>query len=228
MKTKFGAIIVAGSGKIGGHVASKNRAGSYLRTKVTPVNPSTAAQTGVRNLLASLSQAWRGLTQAQRDSWNAAVAAYATTDIFGDLRNPSGFNLFQRLNNNLAIVGEALLESAPAPIEVPAVVVSDFLFDSSPTPVAEFATDVAIPAGFALQVFATAPLSPGVSFVKSQLRQIEVIYSPGVSPNDITASYTAKFGSFPAAGQKVFVETYLISTATGQAGVGSKASTIVL
>ena len=37
MKTKFGAIIVAGSGKINGFVASKNRAGAYLRTKVTPV-----------------------------------------------------------------------------------------------------------------------------------------------------------------------------------------------
>jgi len=58
MKIKFGAIVVAGSGKIGGHVASKNRGGAYLRTKVTPTNPNSPAQAGARALLASLSTGW--------------------------------------------------------------------------------------------------------------------------------------------------------------------------
>lgn len=93
MKTKFGAIIVDGRGKIGGHVASKNRGGAYLRTKVTPANAQTSAQNQVRNLFTSLTQGWRGLTQAQRDAWNAAVLDYSRTDIFGDIRNPSGINL---------------------------------------------------------------------------------------------------------------------------------------
>jgi hypothetical protein len=103
MKTKFGAIIVDGRNKIGGHVASKNRAGSYLRTKVTPTNPGTTYQVNVRNRLAGISTAWRALTEAQRKAWNVAVSNYARTDIFGDLKNPSGFNLHQQLNNNQSI-----------------------------------------------------------------------------------------------------------------------------
>ena len=58
MKLKFGAIVTDGRGKIGGHVASKNRSGAYLRTKVTPSNPNTVAQVQVRSILASLSQSW--------------------------------------------------------------------------------------------------------------------------------------------------------------------------
>ena len=74
MKTKFGAVIVAGSGKVGGHVASHNRGGAYLRTKVTPVNPNTSYQAGVRNRLATIATSWKGLTAAQRLNWNGAVS----------------------------------------------------------------------------------------------------------------------------------------------------------
>ena len=38
---KFGALVVDGRNKIGGQVASKNRAGAYLRNKVTPSKKRT-------------------------------------------------------------------------------------------------------------------------------------------------------------------------------------------
>src|SRR5690606_4703877 len=118
MKAKFGALVVAGSGQINGFVASRNRAGAYFRTKVTPVNPQTASQNAVRQRLTGNAQAWRGLSEAQRASWNAAVSGFARTDIFGDLKNPSGFNLFVRINNNLEAAGQSPLTAAPVPSEV--------------------------------------------------------------------------------------------------------------
>ena len=99
MKIKFGAIVVDGRGKIGGHVASKNRGGAYLRTKVTPTNPQTTFQSAVRNRLTAFSQGWRGLTQAQRDAWNAAVSNFSKTDVFGDIKQPTGLNLYVKLNS---------------------------------------------------------------------------------------------------------------------------------
>ena len=74
MKIKFGAIVTDGRGKIGGHVASKNRSGAYMRTKVTPSNPNTASQSQARSILASASQNWRNLTDSQRKAWNNAVS----------------------------------------------------------------------------------------------------------------------------------------------------------
>lgn len=224
MKAQFGAIVVAGSGKLGGHVASRNRGGAYFRTRVTPVNPSTPDQTEARGRLTSISQGWRSLTASQRSAWNAAVQDFARTDIFGNLKNPSGFNLYQRLNNNLAIVGGTALTSPPLVADVYSsatlsltAVVTGGVITATFTPV--------IPTGQTVKVFATAPQSPGVSFVKSEYRLIEVLTDADTSPYALTTSWAAKFGTF-AAGQKIFVKFVGVNGTTGQEGVGIETSAI--
>jgi hypothetical protein len=225
MKAKFGAIVVAGSGKIGGHVASRNRAGSYFRTKVTPVNPSTSFQQGIRNRLAGISQAWKALTAAQRIAWNAAVGDYSKTDVFGDLRNPSGFNLFQRLNNNLLTIGESQISDPPVPGAVYSMTsMSLAVVTGSPALTLTFAG--AIPATDAVKLFATAPVSQGVSFVKSEFRLIGILSNSDTSPKVITTLYGAKFGAVTENGLKVFVKAVPVNVATGQEGIGLVASAI--
>ena len=226
MKMKFGAIVVDGRGKIGGHVASKNRAGAYLRTKVTPVNPQTSFQLGVRNRFTGLSQGWRGLTEAQRISWNAAVTDYQVTDIFGDLKNPTGINLYQRLNNNLLTIGEAAVAVPPLPSAVQAVVLASIAAAAGAgTIVATYAP--AIDANTKVKVFATAPGSAGKSFVKSEFRLIDVIVTADASPFDISTEYDAKFGSVGTAGQKIFMKFVPVNLNTGQEGTPSQASAVV-
>jgi len=225
MKMKFGAIVVDGRGKIGGHVASKNRGGAYLRTKVTPSNAQTSFQNAVRATFTGLSQGWRALTQAQRDAWNAAVANFQRTDIFGDLKSPSGLNLYQRLNNNLISIGVAALTDPPLPSEVGAVVIS------SATNAVGLATMTIIfngpvPAGTSVKVFATAPMSAGKSFVKSEFRQIDVMAAAEATPFNIKAAYLAKFGTQGEIGQKVFFKLLPINAVTGQAGAASSTSVI--
>jgi hypothetical protein len=226
MKVKFGSIVSDGRGKIGGHVMSKNRAGSYLRTKVTPVNPATASQTTVRTALGTLSVAWRGLLAAQRLQWNAAVSQFAGTDIFGDIRNPSGQNLYVKLNANLANVNTAAISVPPLPIAVPSVTTL------TPTQAHDGATSIAyaptpVPAGFSMVIEATAPLSPGKSFVKSEFRKIAVVAAASETPFVATSAYATKFGGPGLAGQKVFFRAKLVSTVTGQAGLATVASCIV-
>jgi hypothetical protein len=226
MKMKFGAIVVDGRGKIGGHVASKNRAGSYLRTKVSPVNPQTSSQSGVRNRLAGLSQGWRGLTANQRASWNNAVSDYAKTDIFGDLRNPSGFTLYQKLNNNLLNIGVVAITTPPVPQAVDAF--TSFTLAAAAganTITATFAP--AIAADMVVKVFATPPQSAGKSFVKSEYRQIGTIDNGDVSPFALTTLYNAKYGSVGTAGQKIFVKMVQVNNVTGQEGTPFVASAIV-
>lgn len=225
MKAKFGMIVVAGSGKIGGHVAARNRAGSYFRTKVTPVNPNTTSQAAARSRLASISQQWRGLTAAQRASWNSSVGDYAKTDIFGDLKNPSGFNLYQKLNNNLLNCGEAAITSPPIPADV-VNFTSASLAVVTVVPGITITYAAAIPADQKVKLFATAPLSPGVSFVKSEFRQIAVLATADASPYDATAEYVAKFGSVGATGRKIFIKMVPVSTDSGQDGIGIVADAI--
>jgi hypothetical protein len=225
MKMKFGAIVVAGSGKIGGHVASKNRGGAYLRTKVTPVNPNTASQATVRTRLAGFSQDWKALTQAQRDAWNAAVQDFARTDIFGDIRNPTGFNLYQRLNNNLAQIGVAALTTPPGLESVDQVTIGTLILNLT-GPVGTLATSAAVPTGMTMVVDATPSLSPGVSFVKSEYRRIQTFAAAAASPHNIYAAYIAKFGA-PVEGMKVFARISFINTTTGQSSPYQSTSAIV-
>lgn len=226
MKMKFGAIITDGRGKIGGHVASKNRAGAYLRTKVTPVNAQTTYQNSIRNRFTGLSQGWRGLTQAQRDAWNAAVADYARTDIFGDLKQPTGFNLFQRLNNNLITIGEASISTPPLPSAV-GVVTAVSLAIAEGAGTMSLVMGGAVPAGTNVKVFACAPVSAGKSFVKSEYRVIDILAPAAGTPVNLKAAYESKFGSVGIAGQKVFVKLLAINATTGQSGTPSQASNIV-
>jgi len=226
MKIKFGAIVVAGRGKIGGHVASRNRAGAYLRTKVTPVNPATIYQTGVRNRLAGISTDWRGLDAAERIAWNAAVADYAKTDIFGDIRNPSGFNLHQKLNNNLVNVSKPQITAPPLPEAVDAFTTVSLAADFTlQTVTLTYAPAVA--ADHSALVFFTPAISPGVSFVKSEYRQTFVMIAANASPYDCETEYIAKFGAVGAVGMKVFVQLIQINWATGQAGIPITASAII-
>lgn len=218
MKLKWGALVVDGRNKIGGHVASKNKAGAYLRTKVTPVNPQSVRQTSVRSLLTSISQAWRGLTQVQRDSWNAAVANFKKTDIFGDIQNPSGFNLFQRLNNNIITLGGALV-SAPPAIESLDQYSAASLTYAVAVPALSL-TFTAVPGGDSgYKIFATPPMSAGKNFVKSEYRLIKHSNAIGASPLNILADYIAVFGNVGAVGNKIFVKIVPVGAASGLEGI---------
>jgi hypothetical protein len=227
MKIKFGSLVVAGSGKIGGHVASKNRGGAYLRTKVTPSNPQTIRQLTARSILASLSSAWSGLTASQRASWSNAVANFATTDIFGDIRNPSGNNLYVKLNTNLINTAQSTLNSAPEKLEVPFSGITSAVADISESELTvsvenENYEDVQC------MVFATPSLPQGVSFVKNKLRFIGS-FNGGTttagSPALLYEAYVAKFG-VPAPGANIVISVKPV-IATGQAGLAQTAKLTV-
>ena len=226
MKAKFGAIVVDGRGKLGGHVASRNRAGAYFRTKVTPVNPDTSFQQAVRSLLTSLSQSWRDLTNDERSAWNASVSDFAKTDVFGDIRNPTGFNLYIRLNANIDTVGGSTIDIPPLPGAVTATEATAAVFNLTGN-ISTIAFTPTVPAGEAVIVRATPGLSPGISFVKSEYRIIEILAAAATSPADIDASYIAKFGA-PVEGSKIFVTLETVNITTGQKSVDSHVDTIVI
>lgn len=227
MKIKWGALVVDGRNKIGGQVASKNRSGAYMRNKVTPVNPQSSFQVAVRARLASISAAWRALTVAQRAAWNAAVADYRTTDIFGDIQNPSGFSLHQKLNSNLVNIGEAMLTEPPLPVAVPVFDTLSAAFANGAQTAVLTVTPAALPSGSVLIIRATPAISAGRSFVKSEFRQISVVTSVVAGSVNIATAYIAKFGAIGAPGSKIFVECVHVSTNTGQQSQPQQASAII-
>jgi len=226
MKIKFGALVVDGRGKIGGQVASRNRAGAYMRNKVTPVNPNTASQQAVRALLTELSQSWRDLAEAQRSAWNSSVADFAKTDIFGDIKSPTGFNLYVRLNANIETVEQTQITNPPLVGSVDFVDLTAAVLNITGS-VGTIAFTPTIPTGMTSILRATPSLSQGISFVKSELRIIDLVPDGTATGHDIWAAYVAKFGT-PTEGAKVFFSLETVNEITGQKSVSSQVSTTVL
>ena len=190
-KIKFGMFMTDARGKVGGQVFSKNRGGAYVRTKVTPANGQTARQSYVRQLLGAISQSWSGLTQSARDSFDEAVAQWSKTDIFGDIRNPTGKNLFTRLNINLANSGQATILLAPEKIEMPFLTARAVLNSGDDMLIQSIINTP----GAILVVSATAPQSAGTNFFRGKYRQIGYYDGATIDNADLLPDYVAKFGT---------------------------------
>lgn len=225
-KIKTTAIVADIRGKLNGSVFSKNRGGAFVRTKVTPSNPQTSFQAAVRSILGGLAQAWRSLTEAQRSAWNAAVSNFTGTDIFGDIKIPSGINLYTKLNANLAEAGEAFITTPPLPRGAASLTQLSVSADISDTEIEVVAGVGNVPADNTLIIRATAPQSPGKSFLKGKYRNVAKLTTGQALTVDIWANYIARFGT-PVAGQKVGVECYYINTVTGEKSPSMSADTIV-
>lgn len=215
-KIKFGMMMTDARGKLGGQVFSKNRAGAYVRTKVTPSNARTVAQQASRAILGNLSTAWNGLTEEVVKAWNGAVDDYKSTDVFGDLKTPSGKNLFVELNKNLLQSGQVQLTLPPDKADVP-----DYLGTGVTINVLEQEIGLtgmtSIPADCKLQVWATAPIPNGVSYVKNRLRVIGYLPEGSVKGDEIWELYANKFGALT--NEKRIACMFKFITNTGQTSV---------
>lgn len=222
-----GAIVSEIRNKIAATVYSKNASGAIIRNRVTPINRRSTGQTQQRQTLASLASGWRGLTQAQRDGWNAASANFPQTDSLGQTVILTGEQLYVRCNANLTLIGQSLITAAPIPTSfdpltatIASLTAAAFTVGYTPDPV---------PTGFSLVIRATRPVSAGKQFfAQSEFRFVAAIAAATASPANIDTAYEAIFGDKTGqVGQKVAVEAYLVEDASGLAGIPVRATALI-
>jgi len=63
-------------GKLGGNVFSRNKAGAYVRAKVTPVNPQTVIQQEARYRFGNMSILFQSLTTTQKGCWQIFASTH--------------------------------------------------------------------------------------------------------------------------------------------------------
>src|SRR5206468_836067 len=89
------------SGSQAGTTSSRNRYGQYRRSRATPVNVNSTAQQAARNRLSAESEAWRGLTDIQREAWNSFADEHPQTDSLGQVVTLTGHQMFVGVNSAL-------------------------------------------------------------------------------------------------------------------------------
>lgn len=225
-RIKFGMMMTDARGKLGGHVFTKAKSGATIRTKVTPLNPKTSAQSEARSALSANSQAWRMLSENQRLAWNSAAQEVSKTNAFGDTYFPSGKNYFTQINNNLRNVGGDVRLDPPALVEMPGLnsVAVDFDLVAEQLDIApDF---IGISDDIVLVCNATSGQSAGRYNFSGKYRKFDGYALEGLPLNTLVFdSYVSKFG-LPSAGQKVSFEFYLVNKITGQ--VSPRVTTTVL
>jgi len=225
-KVKFSALISDMRNKLNGSVFSKNRAGSYLRNKVTPTNPQTASQAGVRSILGGLASGWRSLSQGERDAFINAVGSWTSTDIFGDTVTPSGFQLYVRLNSNLVNAGQSAITAPPLPVGISGATSLSIVNTIGGTSLTLTVDPDPVPAGEIAIIEATAGYSPGINNFSGKFRKIGTV-AAAASIGNVWADYIAKFGT-PTAGLKSAVRVKFVNITTGEASPYLSENTIWL
>lgn len=224
---KLTAIVDNISGKLNGTVFSRNKGGHYMRSKSMPSNPRTLFQTAVRARFGAIAQLWGALSEAQRNAWRAMANEFPYTNRLGDTKILSGFALHQKLNTNLAIIGQSFISNPPEPVSPPAVVrvlASASLSEERFLLNAELSQGVAS-TPYTAVVMATPPLRAGVENFQNQLREIAVVEDIS-SGFDVMADYVARFGDLQG-GQKIGLSVLTIANGSGVASVAVNTTVIV-
>jgi len=118
-KVQFSVAVGDLRNKAGGAVFTKTRFGAMVRRKVSPTQPHTTGQMGVRADFTGLSKSWSSdLTDDQRAGWIALAANYPVKDVFGQSQKLTGHQMFVRCNRNLQVIGKDPILDAPADLSV--------------------------------------------------------------------------------------------------------------
>ena len=94
-----GPLIGNVAGSVGGCVFSRSRGAPIIRRRSTPTDPITPAQQSIRSTMGAVAKLWLdGLTQSQRDGWDALAEITIRTNRLGIQHRTTGFGLFARAN----------------------------------------------------------------------------------------------------------------------------------
>jgi hypothetical protein len=219
-----GIAITEISGKLAGTVFARNGAGLSTRNRVKGTNPRTNLQTTQRAKFSSNAGGWRGLTDAERKSWNLAAASgeWPYKNRLGETQQPSGSQLYNRLNDTITSVGGAVITTPPLKVSFTAITLGA-LTSASGTPSLSLAFTGVLGSDEGLVITATYGLSPGVS---RPSRFNKVAYYTSTTPANLLTGYQAVYGN-PIEGTRIFVRAEIVNELTGQRELVGQVSAIV-
>lgn len=125
---KYGGGVSSMSGKLGGTVAARNRAGAYLRNWAEPTNQPTPSQTAHRVMFAAQSIGWAGLTDGQRKAWENWASGLTQFNRQGDAYTPTGRQMYMSCNTNIALTSSTAITDPPVGSVPPTIASHTTLF----------------------------------------------------------------------------------------------------
>jgi len=226
-RVQYGAFITQLKGSIAGSTFQSSRHGFSVRNKpIAPKGRSTDQNT-LRDYWRIVSQHWRTLPQADRDTWAAVAPSWPAVDAYGNSITLTGFECYMRSNYKKYIVKQKIADIGSLPVVLYNPVITDVVASIAlGTIILTFANGPVDP-DFSMIVEAAAPVSAGTSYRPSSMRGFAIIPTASVSPYDLTAAYVTKWGQFPPEGTRLCVDISVVSEINGTSSAPFTISTIV-
>lgn len=210
------------SGSIAGTTSSHNRAGQYVRNRVSPVQPvGTGRRSAIRSAFSSASSGFSALTAAQQDAWTSYADGHPITDTLGQSIKLTGHQMYVSVNTALLNIGEVMTSTPPADSSTLAIVPGAVSFSIATG--GSFAFTAGDGNGF-VSFALSRPMSAGRRFNKT-FWQADYSTDDSTPMSITTAAYAAQFGT-PVAGQRIFMKITPINQ-YGVTGIPSIVSAIV-
>jgi len=157
--------------------------------------------------------------------WNNAVQDFKGTDVFGAIHSLSGFNLYQKLNNNSLTVGVPYCTASTACFRPSMTALSAVCDNSDGSVTLTFAP--AIAATEKVKLFASAAVSGGKSFVSRSFGYRHNGFNFNFSIV-ATTSILQSMVLLELLERKFFFATEQVKLTTGQAGRKVECSTVIV
>lgn len=212
---KFGGGVSAISGKIGGTVYARNRAGAYARNWAKPTNTPTAKQSANRLAFGNVSKDWAALSSPQQDGWNILASTVTRFNRLGDAYTPTGRQIFLESANNMRVIGQTPLTDAPFSLLQPTI-------DGTPTLVLVETLNamttgqisgLAAQSGVSYVLEATKPFTDLKNNFTTDYRQLEIDVT--ATTIDFMTSYIAVYGSTLNTGNQISFRLRYVDTQNG-------------
>lgn len=213
------------SGSAKGVTARQVGGRSVLSLKCFPTGAATGAQLARRASLKKISKSWKALSSEQMRKWDRLAEHASGASSLGQKAEISGLNLYIRLNSYRVMAGESMMADAPAAeVAVPNVSYTQVVVTPELVVFGGIKHEAA-PLKFVVKM--SVSQSAGVSNGWSKT----VIITPGMEDDwgeaDVTRLYLKTIGVEPVPGEKVFIETYWLDTATGFTGLECRDTVVV-
>ena len=209
-----------------GVTAAKVKSRKYIRNRGYGGSTRTSYQASVKAVFKQLSQAWKGLTNAQILAWNAAANTAEGRSVLGTKSEISGCNLFMRLNYWVVYCGGSIMTAVPtlSGIEAPADATVVLSSSAMTFQLADIPSDVT---NLKLIIQASEPQGNGITRAYSKAAAFGDPLTPVTTAIDIKSDYDGKCGAPSAGYPKVFFRYFYVNTATGEKS-GEKMASAVL
>lgn len=211
MKVQYSPLLSQASGSCGDITASRNRYGSYFKSKGGGSAAGSPYWEFVRDNNQAIMTYWSTLSYAQKMAWQAASDYHLKSYSFGNQSTLPGYNYFLSCNNNLLLCGQAIIDTPP-PYGVAEMPDNVSLSTNVSTQSLILSYNNTLSNDYYTKIFITAPVKSGVTWYNNKLRFLQASQSNDIAPADLSAHYAARFAVPFEVGHQIFVKLVNFNT----------------